>query len=822
MRMKVLVAVAMTVLLLPAQWNLFAGAQEAPVPTGPTGPKDDVDGDKLFDDLEARLDRAPPAERISVIVSLTEQPTQERIGRVRRKVGTFKVSHQLDFIDAFAADMNRQQIRALTDHAEVARVEENSKVFALNNSAQDSFGVTEARADAGVDGDADGNPLAYSPADLVAAVIDTGIDANHLDLNGGKVLAFKDYVNARIDPYDDNGHGTHVAATIAGDGEARGDLLYKGVAPAAGLVGVKVLDSGGGGTMANVAAGIQWVIDTKATYGIEAINLSLGTSGCSSGIDSTSLAVDKAHDAGIVVAVAAGNSGSGNCTIGSPGAANKALTVGAMADAEVNGFKQAYFSSRGKTYDGRIKPDVSAPGVSITSAASGTLNGYKVLSGTSMATPFVAGLALLMRDVNSALTSQDIKDKIMATAVDWGRGGDNKAAGTTGVDVDYGAGRLDAYAAINSAGAAIVSPPLDPTHELREGSLSGTGARVDYPMNVTDLQFPIAATLIHPSINGSSVTSPDFDLYLFTPSGTQVAAAITSRRQDELGFKPTTTGTYTLRVSSYSGSGPYFVDISAGLTPPLPPVPDTTAPAAPSGLAGTAGDASVSLNWDDNAEVDVAGYRVYRKNSDGTWPSLPLASPTASSYTDTTLTNGTTYTYRVTAYDTSNNESVPSGEASAVPVRPPLVKNYRPSAYAIVSGSLYSGSVSRLYNNDSSRLEISSAKVGTTYTSEFYAYVSMAISERATLRKLTINYDGSANQSTAALTLRVYNWQTAAWETVDGPRTGVTSDRSFTWTRSTSPTDYVSATGEMRFKITGTRSSSFRTRTDWVRFQIEY
>jgi hypothetical protein len=98
----------------------------------------------------------------------------------------------------------------------------------------------------------------------------------------------------------------------------------------------------------------------------------------------------------------------------------------------------------------------------------------------------------------------------------------------------------------------------------------------------------------------------------------------------------------------------------------------------------------------------------------------------------------------------------------------------------------------------------------------------MATSERATLRKLTFNYDGNASQSTAAVTLSVYNWKTATWETVDGPRTGVTSDRSFTWTRSTLPTDYVSGTGEMRFKVTGTRSSSFRTRTDWIRFQIEY
>ena len=220
--------------------------------------------------------------------------------------------------------------------------------------------------------------------------------------------------------------------------------------------------------MADVTAGIDWVVANKATYGIEAINLSLGTAGCSNGSDATSLAVNNAHNQGIVVGVAAGNSGPGTCTIGSPGAAANALTVGAMADMGVNGFKQAYFSSRGKTADGRLKPDVSAPGVSITSAAAGTGNGYTIFSGTSMATPFTVGVALLMRDANPAFTPQQVKSTITGTAVDWARGGDDKTPGTTGQDIDYGWGRLDGYAAIEAAkGVDIGTPPPGPTHLLR-------------------------------------------------------------------------------------------------------------------------------------------------------------------------------------------------------------------------------------------------------------------------------------------------------------------------------------------------------------------
>ena len=277
-------------------------------------------------------------------------------------------------------------------------------------------------------------------------MIDTGIDATHLDLDGGKVIAWKDYVNIQPTPYDDNGHGTHVSGTIAGDGDGRADHLYHGVAPAAGLIGLKVLNSAGSGSFSNVIAALDWIVANKATYGIEAANLSLGADGCNSGTDLTSQAIERAVDAGIVVVVAAGNAGPGTCTVGTPGAAPAALTVGAMTDLGPGGFYLASFSSRGLTADGRIKPDVVAPGVSVTSSAANTTNGYSIYSGTSMATPFVVGVSLLMRDANPSLTPQQIKDTMTSTAEDWG---------PPGADGDYGAGRLDAYAALRAAGAPL-------------------------------------------------------------------------------------------------------------------------------------------------------------------------------------------------------------------------------------------------------------------------------------------------------------------------------------------------------------------------------
>ena len=562
--------------------------------------KVDHNRNKLLDDLESRLAAKPAIGTVNVIVTLKADATQDRVAMLARQVGGFRVGRRIGLIDGFSATVTKAEAQALATVPWVRSVEENSTVHALNDGAQASFGVTKARADApGLDGDADGNPGAYTGGDLVAAVIDTGIDGGHADLDEGKVLAFKDFVNGRTDAYDDEGHGTHVAATIAGDGEGRADGLHRGVAPAAGLVGVKVLDANGSGTMANVAAALDWVVQNKEAYGIEVVNLSLGESGCADGSDAASLAVNRAEAAGLVVAVAAGNEGPGTCTIGSPGAATGALTVGAMADPAALGFSQASFSSRGPTADGRIKPDVSGPGVGISSAAANSGTGYAEYSGTSMATPFVAGVALLMREANPALTTQQVRDAMTTTAIDWGR---------AGKDGEYGAGRLDAHAALKAVGAPLSSAPVAPDHRLYEGTLSATGGYVDYKLDVADTSFPIAATLILPGIKGAAAYTPDFDLYLYNPAGARVAAAETVERQETIGFRPTATGTYTLRVRSYSGSGSYFVDVSAGLgavTAPAPAPTPTTVTAAARSVSLYAGTVrsggAAQLGADDNA-----------------------------------------------------------------------------------------------------------------------------------------------------------------------------------------------------------------------------
>jgi serine protease AprX len=582
-----------------------AAAGDSPKPGVPNEPKPaartDRDGNKLFESLEARLAELGPGERIEVLVSLDAPATAERVADVARRAGGANTGRRFQVVDGFAATVTKGQAQALARVPFVRHVEENAVVRALNDGSRSSFGVAKARSDApGLDGDADGNLAAYSPADLVAAVIDTGVHAAHLDLDGGKVIAFKDFVNGRTDAYDDNGHGTHVAATIAGDGDARADRLYQGVAPAAAVVGVKVLDAAGSGTMQNVAAAIDWVVQNRTLYGIEAINLSLGASGCSDGTDLTSQAVNNAAAAGLVVVVAAGNEGPGKCTVGSPGAASGALTVGAMADTTAGGLTLASFSSRGPTADGRIKPDLVAPGVAVTSAQTGTTNGYVTYDGTSMATPFVAGVALLALDANAALTAQDVKAKLTGTTADWGR---------SGADGEYGTGRLDAYAALKAAGAPLTTGPVVPGRIYREGTLASTGAYVDVPLEVASTSFPVAATLILPDVAAAATSSPDFDLYLYDPAGSLVASSERVERQENVSVAPRTTGTYKLRVRSYSGSGAYLVDASGGFGSAPAPAPVTSVTASPSSVtlyAGSVRSGGVGqLGADDNSHFAV-------------------------------------------------------------------------------------------------------------------------------------------------------------------------------------------------------------------------
>ncbi|GLY49381.1 S8 family serine peptidase [Lentzea sp. NBRC 102530] len=247
------------------------------------------------------------------------------------------------------------------------------------------------------------------------AVLDTGVDETHPDLQGTQV-AEKNFTDSP-DNTDEVGHGTHVASTIASRGEQ-----YRGVAPDAEILDGKVCHPGGCPDSA-ILAGMQWAAD----QGAQVVNMSLG-GGDTPEIDPIEEALNRiSRDSGVLFVVAAGNSGRPE-TIGSPGSAESALTVGAVDRNDAI----ASFSSRGPAADGAVKPDVTAPGVGIVAAEAGT-RGHVAMDGTSMATPHVAGVVALLKQQHPDWSGPRLKATIMASA----------RANPSLTAFDQGAGRVD-------------------------------------------------------------------------------------------------------------------------------------------------------------------------------------------------------------------------------------------------------------------------------------------------------------------------------------------------------------------------------------------
>jgi serine protease AprX len=284
---------------------------------------------------------------------------------------------------------------------------------------------------------------------VVVGIVDTGIDHNHPDVTG-RIKASKDFTGEG--DLDNNGHGTHVAGIVGGTGAASNNK-YRGVAYECEYVIAKVLRGNGGGLMSDVIAGLEYCLD----QGAQVINLSLGGGSANDGTDAISVACDNAVNEGIVLCVAAGNSGPGASTVGSPACARNVITIGATD--KQDGI--ASYSSRGPTSDGRVKPDVCFPGSSITSArAKNTAMGiplndfYTTASGTSMATPHATGTCALLLQKASALKPSEIKAALMAHTKNLGLDQNTQ-----------GAGRVQVFEVFQSIASPEPEPPPAPEPE---------------------------------------------------------------------------------------------------------------------------------------------------------------------------------------------------------------------------------------------------------------------------------------------------------------------------------------------------------------------
>lgn len=251
------------------------------------------------------------------------------------------------------------------------------------------------------------------------AVIDTGISP-HYDLiyPENRIVAFKDFINNRAFPYDDDGHGTHVSGIAAGNGYA--SQKYIGSAPYADLISIKALDSDGNGNTSDILASFQWILDHRTRYHIRVVNLSLGIAANTPYADDPLVkAANAMVKNGISIVAAAGNNGPSRCSINSPGTSPYVITVGAAdfsKTAAGRGIKVADFSSRGPTAEGLPKPDVLAAGVGIHSLDYRNPKGYTVQTGTSMAAPAVSGVAACLYAAKPELSPMQVKRMVTRSA----------------------------------------------------------------------------------------------------------------------------------------------------------------------------------------------------------------------------------------------------------------------------------------------------------------------------------------------------------------------------------------------------------------------
>ncbi|HOO11821.1 MAG TPA: S8 family peptidase [Bacillota bacterium] len=322
-----------------------------------------------------------------------------------------KLKHHLPIIKAMALEVPARMVHELAVLDEVEYVTSDTKVFIHMDVARET--IREDRV----------APIKYTGKGVGVAVIDTGV-APHPDLvePNNRIIAFKDYVNQKKEPYDDNGHGTHVAGCIAGNGFGS-EGKYAGIAPKANIIAIKTLNSEGSGDSSDVIAAIQWALDNRTRYNIKVLNLSLGSKPQSLSYSPIDKAVSAAWERGMTVICAAGNEGPGRQTISSPGICPEVITVGALDDRNTPPTKDdtiATFSSRGPTKRMVAKPDIVAPGVNIISLAVPSRDNvlYKSLSGTSMATPIVSGCAALIHEMFPNYTNQQVKELMMSTAKD--------------------------------------------------------------------------------------------------------------------------------------------------------------------------------------------------------------------------------------------------------------------------------------------------------------------------------------------------------------------------------------------------------------------
>ena len=350
-----------------------------------------------FFKIDPRLLCVRVASNTSTVKYILFVQNYEKAREILENNASFAILGEYPFISAFAIESTNSAIFSLALNSWVEYIASVNIASALMFDAREKINVNSL------------HQAGYTGKNVRVAVIDTGCYP-HIDflLGRNRVIEFVDLINDKSTMYDDNGHGTFVTGVLAGSG-AYSKGKFRGVAPGCDLIIIKALNNDGQTQAFKVLDAMQWVYENRDKYNIKVVCMSFGSTPLARN-DPLSLGASSLWDAGITVVSAVGNDGPKAETVKSPGSCSKIITVG-CADTTGADIKVADFSSRGPIFD-IIKPDLIAPGVNVTSLANNT-SFLTQMTGTSVSTPFVAGVATLLLERNPYLLPNQIKSIIM-------------------------------------------------------------------------------------------------------------------------------------------------------------------------------------------------------------------------------------------------------------------------------------------------------------------------------------------------------------------------------------------------------------------------